>query len=83
MVKALGQSHVKPLDGPVMGSEDFSNFVSAVGKGAFFRLGIGWPDGTEYTALHNGAFNFNDEAIPYGIAVMVQYILDRHSKDAR
>ena len=83
MVKALGQSHVKPLDGPVMGSEDFSNLVSAVGKGAFFRLGIGWPDGTEYTALHNGAFNFNDEAIPYGIAVMVQYILDRHSKDAR
>lgn len=77
-VRALGEESLRPLDGPVMGSEDFSNLVNAVGRGAFFRLGIGRADGSEYPALHSPMFDFNDDAIPAGIAVMAQYILNRH-----
>lgn len=75
---ALGEDKVKELDGPVMGSEDFSHLINHVGKGVFFRLGMGTP-GVEGPALHNGAFDCNDEALPTGVATMVQYILDRHS----
>ena len=78
--QALGEAKVRALDGPVMGSEDFSFYVEAIQKGVFFRLGVGLkgePDGGP--ALHNSHFDFNDEAIPTGIATMVQYVRNRHS----
>lgn len=75
----LGAEHIRELDGPVLGSEDFSHLVNHVGRGAFFRLGVGVPgDDSEPVTLHNSAFDFNDDAIPTGIATMVQYILNRH-----
>jgi len=77
----LGEDKVKDLDGPVLGSEDFSFYIGHVGKGAFFRLGVGTP-GVEGPALHNNKFDFSDDAIPTGAAVMVRYILGRHGKEA-
>lgn len=76
---ALGNESIRELDGPVMGSEDFSYYIDAVGKGVFYRLGIGTGEDIEPIALHNSKFDFNDDAIPYGVATMVQLILNRHS----
>jgi hippurate hydrolase len=46
-----------------MGSEDFSFMMEAV-PGAHINLGNG-----ECAALHNHLYDFNDEAIPYGVAL--------------
>ena len=62
-----------------MGSEDFSFYLQdKIEKGVFFRLGVGTGEEGEPTALHNSHFDFNDDAIPYGIATMVQLVLDQH-----
>lgn len=76
--EALGEDSVRELDGPVMGSEDFSLYVNHVGKGAFFRLGVG-VEGEEEGVLHNSKFDFNDDALPYGIAAMAQYVLNKNN----
>lgn len=73
--KALGEDAVLELDGPVMGAEDFSFFAAQVKQSAFFRLGVGDP-GEEPRVLHNNRFDFNDRAIPVGMAVLAQYVLD-------
>lgn len=73
--KALGENSILELDGPVMGAEDFSVFASKVKKAAFLRLGVGGA-GAEGQVLHNNRFDFNDQAIPAGIAVLAQYVLD-------
>ena len=76
--KVLGKDAVQPLDGPVMGAEDFSLYIEKLKKGVFFRLGTAEENDSEPVALHNSHFDFNDEAIPYGIATMVQLVLDQH-----
>jgi metal-dependent amidase/aminoacylase/carboxypeptidase family protein len=59
-----------------MGSEDFSNYVNYIGgKGALLRLGLASEEKSELV-LHNEKFDFNDRAIPIGIAVMTQYVLN-------
>lgn len=73
--EALGEGKVETLGCPAMSSEDFSVYLEKVSRGAFFRLGITNP-GKEPLILHNDRFNFNDEAIPYGIAILTQLILD-------
>ena len=70
----LGEGHVVQSDRPAMGSEDFSIFINNVAHGAFFRLGITNP-GEEQMKLHNDHFNFNDEALPIGVAVLTQCVL--------
>ena len=72
---ALGEGHILELDGPVMGSEDFSHLANHVGKGAFYRLGVG-VEGQEEGVLHNKKFDFNDDALPIGIATTTQYVLN-------
>jgi len=73
--ETLGEGKVEILDYPAMSSEDFSVYLEKVSRGAFFRLGITNP-GKEPLILHNDRFNFNDEAIPYGITILTQLILD-------
>jgi amidohydrolase len=73
---ALGEGHVEPLPGPVMGSEDFAVLLKHVKKGAFFRLGILRP-GEEPISNHNDRFNFNDDAAPYGMAICSQFVLNQ------
>jgi hippurate hydrolase len=58
-----GEDHVRRDALPGMGSEDFSFMLEQV-PGAHINLGNG-----DSAALHNHRYNFNDETIPYGVAL--------------
>jgi len=74
----IGEENVVILETATMGSEDFSDFIMAVdGVGSMFRLGMGNADKTT-PALHNHLYDFNDEALPVGCAVMSQYVFNKH-----
>lgn len=60
-----GEKSVETDMAPKMGAEDFSYMLEAR-PGAFIFLGIG-----EAANLHHPAYDFNDEAIPYGISYWV------------
>ena len=62
----LGDDHVHWYHHPSMGGEDFSEYLKHA-PGMMFRLGIG---GSE--PIHSPRFNFNDAAIPTGIAVFCE-----------
>jgi amidohydrolase len=73
--QVLGEGAAELLPGPVMGGEDFSLYLEQVPQGAFFRLGNHIPGGEEL-AVHNERFNFNDDSLPVGVAVLTQYVLN-------
>lgn len=75
--QALGAGHAVQLDRPVMGSEDFSCFLEKVPNGTFFRLGV-TPAGAEEMRVHNDHFNFTDEALPVGVTVLTQFVLNKN-----
>ena len=62
MKKVAGKNAVDPNAPPVMGAEDFSYMLEAR-PGAFVFIGNGAT-----ADLHNAAYDFNDEAIPYGVS---------------
>ena len=53
---------------PVMGAEDFSFMLNAR-PGAFIFIGNG-----ESAGLHHPAYNFNDDAIPFGTSYWVKLV---------
>jgi len=59
----VGEENVRRDGPPGMGSEDFSFMMERV-PGAHINLGVG-----DTAALHNHKYDFNDEAIPYGVAL--------------
>lgn len=59
----VGESAVRRDAPPGMGSEDFSFMMEQV-PGAHINLGNG-----DSAALHNHLYDFNDEAIPFGVAL--------------
>jgi amidohydrolase len=59
----VGEDNVRRDGPPGMGSEDFSFMMEKV-PGAHINLGNG-----DSAALHNHLYNFNDEIIPYGVAL--------------
>jgi len=59
----VGEDQVRRDGPPGMGSEDFSFMMEQV-PGAHINLGNG-----DTAALHNHLYDFNDEAIPYGVAL--------------
>ncbi len=59
----VGEEAVLRDGNPGMGSEDFSFMMERV-PGAHINLGNG-----DSAALHNHLYDFNDEAIPYGVAL--------------
>jgi hippurate hydrolase len=59
----LGQSAVEDIDKPYLGSEDFA-FMLRERPGSYFMMG----NGVDCAPLHNSAYNFNDDAIPHGVA---------------
>lgn len=73
--ETVGEDKVETLGFPAMSSEDFSIYLKKVPNGAFFRLGIA-NSGKDPLILHNDHFDFNDEAIPYGVAILTQSVLD-------
>src|SRR3954451_8850533 len=59
----VGEDNVRRDAPPGMGSEDFS-FVLEQVPGAHINLGNG-----DSAALHNHLYDFNDDTIPYGVAL--------------
>lgn len=64
----VGSASVSDKHKPRMGSEDFSYMLEAR-PGAFIFLGNG-----STASLHNPAYDFNDEAMPYGIGYWVNLV---------
>lgn len=63
-----GQDKVDTSLPPMMGAEDFSYMLNAR-PGAFIWIGNGDSSG-----LHHPAYNFNDEAIPFGTSYWVKLV---------
>lgn len=73
-VKAIGEDHVREAT-PIMPAEDFSYFLIER-PGTYFMTGcrneergITWPH-------HHPKFDVDEESFQYGVAVMVQTVLD-------
>jgi hippurate hydrolase len=54
---------------PSMGAEDFS-FMLQTKPGAYLRIGQGDSNGGAGCFLHNGRYDFNDEILPLGAALL-------------
>ena len=67
--EVCGESHVLIDPKPSMGAEDFSYFLQEK-PGCYVWLGNGPGEGG--CTLHNPHYDFNDEAIPYGVAYWVR-----------
>ena len=65
--EVVGDAHIDRNRAPVMASEDFSAMMNLV-PGAHINLG----NGTTSAPVHNQAYDFNDEAIPYGAALFAR-----------
>jgi hippurate hydrolase len=81
----VGEANVNRNKPPAMGSEDFSFMLERV-PGAYLVIG----NGTQGGQLHNPHYNFNDEATPFGAAVLARLAerklprvsLDEHPPEA-
>jgi len=62
MGAVVGRENVDDKIKPVMGSEDFAFMLKAV-PGAYVFMGNG-----DSAPVHHPAYDFNDEAIPYGVS---------------
>lgn len=68
-----GEAGVNTETAPVTGGEDFA-FMLKAKPGAFVFLGTGTgPDGTAH-ALHSPLYDFNDAALPHGVAFWVNLV---------
>lgn len=67
----VGASNVDPNVDPAMAGEDFA-FMLKRRPGAFIFIGNG-----DTAALHNPHYDFDDEAIPYGISYWVRLAEER------
>ena len=63
-----GPDNVNTAAPPVMGGEDFS-FMLEARPGAFIFMGNG-----DSAGLHHPAYNFHDDAIPYGVSYWVRLV---------
>jgi hippurate hydrolase len=63
--EVVGEGNVREMR-PIMGAEDFSHMLNKR-PGAFIMIGNGVGPG-----LHNPGYNFNDEAIPFGVSYWVR-----------
>ncbi len=64
----VGGDKVKPDMAPLMGAEDFSYMLNTR-PGAFIFIGNG-----DSAGLHHPAYNFSDEAIPFGTSYWVKLV---------
>ena len=58
---------------PITGGEDFA-FMLEKKPGAFIFIGNGSADSGKTPGLHTPLFNFNDDAIPAGVAYWVELV---------
>ncbi|SFV67703.1 N-acetyl-L,L-diaminopimelate deacetylase [hydrothermal vent metagenome] len=67
--KIIGEEHCIDLESPVMGGEDFSEYLKIV-PGAFFRLGTCNEAKETCVSQHNSRFDVDDDALAVGMKVM-------------
>ncbi len=72
-----GEANILRTVKPSMGAEDFSYMLNAV-PGAMVWLG----NGISEQGLHNPGYDFNDQAIPFGVSFFVRAAERFLSKDA-
>jgi hippurate hydrolase len=68
----VGEASVDPNAPQITGGEDFAHMLEAR-PGAFMFLGQG-AGGATSEGLHTPTYNFNDDAIPYGIGYWVSLV---------
>ncbi len=72
--EAIGEDNVVIIEEPAMVAEDFACYLEEV-PGAFFFLGMADAPGQPYPTLHSPYYDFNDKALPTGIATMAELAL--------
>jgi amidohydrolase len=72
----VGETHVERNAAPLMGSEDFSFMMEKV-PGAHVFLGNG-----DSAVCHNDHYDFNDNAIPFGVALYAAIVEKKMPKAA-
>jgi len=77
--KIIGEENCIDLIDPVMGGEDFSEYLQTV-KGAFFRLGTCNKDKKTCESQHNNRFDVDDEALKIGMKIMASAALEALKK---
>jgi hippurate hydrolase len=65
----VGEENVDRNKPPAVASEDFSFMMEQV-PGAYINFG----NGAESAPVHNPGYDFNDEAIPYGVALFARLV---------
>jgi amidohydrolase len=65
----VGEENVDRNKPPAVASEDFSFMMEEI-PGAYINLG----NGEESRPVHNPGYDFNDEAIPYGVALFARLV---------
>lgn len=65
---------------PSMGGEDFSFYAQKI-PGIFFRLGVRNEEKQATYPLHHPKFDLDEDALPYGAAILAQYALDYLTKE--
>ncbi len=73
--RLLGADNVVRIANPSMGGEDFAYFAEKA-PGVFLRLGAGNPEKDCVYPGHHPCFNFDEDAIPIGMAVLAEATLD-------
>jgi amidohydrolase len=73
--KIIGKENCIDLKDPVMGGEDFSEYLQIV-PGAFFRLGTCNIEKGTCISQHNSRFNVDDDALQIGSKILVATALD-------
>jgi amidohydrolase len=79
--RVLGSTAALVEQKPEMGGEDFSAF-GTIAPAVMFNLGV-VPPGLESTAVHSPTFIADEAAIPIGVNLMANIILDHQAKAAR
>jgi hippurate hydrolase len=67
----VGAANVEPDMQPIMGAEDFA-FMLKGRPGCYVFIGNGAGEGTCH--VHNPRYDFNDDAIPYGVSYWVRLV---------
>lgn len=65
----IGEAHCIDLKDPVMGGEDFSEYLKLI-PGAFFRLGTCNEAKETCVSQHNSRFDVDDNALQIGMKIM-------------
>lgn len=71
----VGEASLHVREHPTMGGEDFGCYGPHA-KAAFFFLGLRRSESDPVIGLHTPEFNFNDDAMPSGIAMLVGLALE-------